>query len=85
VSAAIELATASDVAELRAEVRGLRDILGEIREALPPRFVSVKDAAKALNCDPQTVVAMLDRGDLAGRRAGRRRLVDATSLRRAPR
>ena len=76
-----ELATAADIAELRVELREVHDLLGEIRKALPPRMISVAEAAKALAVDPQTVRAMCKRGDLAHRRAGRRLLIDAASLR----
>ncbi len=82
---AAELATAGHIDAVLAELRTLRAELAEVREALPPQMISVREAAQRLGVDPQTVAAMLDRGDLVGRRAGRRRLVDSASLRRAPR
>jgi excisionase family DNA binding protein len=82
---AADLATAADVQALRADIARVRNLLAELREALPPQMISVREASERLGVDPQTVVAMLDRGDLTGRRAGRRRLVDVASMRRAPR
>ena len=55
--------------------------LAEVKASLPPRFVSLAGAAKALSCDPQTVRAMCDRHELVWRRCGRRIVVDSSSLR----
>jgi len=77
----VNLVTQEDVLALAAELREQRRLLDEIRHALPPRFVGRKGAAHALGVSEQTVDAMLDRGDLVGRRAGRRVLVDVASLR----
>lgn len=78
------VATSEDVAAILGELRAVRAELAEVRDSLPPRFVSMAEAAKALAVDVQTIAAMLDRGDLQGRRAGRRRRVDVASLRKAP-
>jgi hypothetical protein len=76
-----ELATGADVASVLAEVRALRDEVRAIRASLPPRFVPLKDAAELLACDPRTITAMGERGEIIIRRCGRRIVVDAGSLR----
>lgn len=80
-----DLATTAHVDAIMTEFRRLNERLDALEQALPPKMISVRAAADAMDVDPQTVVAMLDRGDLVGRRAGRRRLVDVASMRRAPR
>jgi excisionase family DNA binding protein len=67
-------------APLIAEIRELRTIVESLQ---PPQFVSVDEAAKRLSCSPQTVVAMVKRNELVSRRAGRRLLVDSSSLKPA--
>jgi hypothetical protein len=57
------------------------DELAQVRASLPPRMISLADAARALACDVQTVRAMCDRSELVWRRCGRRIVVDAASLR----
>jgi len=81
IDAAIAEALAVAMAPVLAELRAFRAELAEVRASLPPRFVSLKEAARALSVDPQTVRAMCDRRELVYRRAGRRVLVDAGSLR----
>ena len=68
----VDLATAADIAQVRADVAAVLQRLDRIEQALPPRMVSMRVAAEALGVDVQTVGNMLDRGDLVGRRAGRR-------------
>lgn len=48
---------------------------------IDPIFVSVKQAARALNISPWSCYKLLDRGEIAGTYFGRRRLVYAHSLR----
>lgn len=48
---------------------------------MDPIFVSVKQAAKALNISPWSCYKLLDEGAIASTSFGRRRLVSATSLR----
>lgn len=67
-------------APLIAEIRELRTIVESLQ---PPQFVSVDEAARRLGCSTQTVAAMVKRGELAHRRAGRRLLIDASALRPA--
>jgi excisionase family DNA binding protein len=49
--------------------------------SLPSQWISLKDAAERMGCDPRTVTSMIERNEIIGRRAGRRVLVDASSLR----
>ena len=65
------------------EIRTLRAELAEVRASLPPRMLSVAEAAEAMGVSTQTITAMGRRGDIVVRRAGRRVLVDAGSLRPA--
>lgn len=76
---AAEVSTA--LAPVLAELRAVRDELATVRASLPPRFLDLKTAAEALNCDPQTVRAMCDRSELIWRRCGRRIVIDSASLR----
>ena len=66
-----------------AELRAVRAELAEVRATLPPRMISLADAARALSVDTQTARAMCDRHELTWRRCGRRIGVDAASLRPA--
>jgi excisionase family DNA binding protein len=56
---------------LTALVEGLR----------PAQWLSVGETAKYLACSTQTVTAMVKRGELTHRRAGRRLLISAESIR----
>jgi len=78
---AAEISTA--LAPVLVELRAARAELAEIRAVLPPRFVSLKEASERMGVDPRTCVAMSERGEIVTRRAGRRVLVDAASLRPA--
>jgi excisionase family DNA binding protein len=62
-------------------VRAIRAELAEVRATLPPRMLSVAEAAERMGVSTQTIAAMGRRGDIVTRRAGRRVLVDAASLR----
>jgi hypothetical protein len=77
IAAEVSVALAPVLAELAA----VRFELAQVRASLPPRMISLADAAEALACDPQTVRAMCDRHELVWRRCGRRIVVDAASLR----
>ena len=81
IDTAIAEALAVALAPVLTELRAVRSELAEVRASLPPRFVSMKEAARALGCDPRTVAAMGERGEIITRRGGRRVLVDAASLR----
>ena len=81
IDAAITEAVAVALAPVLAELRALRDEVAEVRASLPPRFVSLKEAAEALGVCAWTARRMCAAGELASRRAGRRVLVDAASLR----
>ena len=73
--------TKAGVVLLIAEMRAARAELAAVRECLPPRMLSLADAAHALGVDTQTTRAMCDRHELTWRRCGRRIVVDAGSLR----
>ena len=81
IDAAIAEAMAAALAPVLEELQALRAEVTEVRACLPPRFVSLKDAAKALGIDSRTILAMAARGEIVTRRAGRRILIDAASLR----
>ena len=78
-----EVATA--IVPVLDELRAVRAELAEVRASLPPRMISLADAAEHLACDVQTVRAMCDRHELVWRRCGRRIVIDAASLRPADR
>jgi len=82
---AAELATTDHVAAVLAKMEALDAKLDRVLAALPPRSISLKEAARALAVDVQTARAMCDRGELVWRRCGRRIVVDASSLRPADR
>jgi hypothetical protein len=63
------------------ELRAVRAELAEVRASLPPRMISLAAAAERMGVDPRTVVAMGERGEIVTRKAGRRVLIDAASLR----
>ena len=66
------------VAPLAREVRQLRE---RFDKSLPPAFGTREDAARVLGCSMSTVDALIRRGEITTKRAGRRVLVDLTSLR----
>jgi len=71
---------AAEVAPLALRIERLAALVEKLQ---PPQFVSIDETAKRLSCSAQTVTAMCRRGELVHRRAGRRVLVDASSLRPA--
>lgn len=71
------------IAAVLAKLEAVDAKLDRILAALPPRFVPLKEAAELLACDPRTIVAMGERGEVVTRRCGRRIVVDAASLRPA--
>jgi hypothetical protein len=76
----LDVATSADVAQVLAELREMRAELAQVRAALPTTWISLRDAAQRMGVDPRTVAAMGERGEIVTRRAGRRWLVDAASL-----
>lgn len=81
LDAALAAVVVEAVAPVLAELRAARAELAEVRASLPPRMISLADAARALAVDVQTARAMCDRHQLTWRRCGRRIVVDAASLR----
>ena len=69
---------AVEVAPLVQRIDRLTALVEELR---PAQWLSVDEAARRLGISTQTVTVMCKRGELAHRRAGRRLLVDAASLR----
>jgi hypothetical protein len=76
-----DLATASDIERVLARQDAIEAKLDRVLAALPSQWLSLKKAAGLMGCDPRTVVAMGERGDIVTRKAGRRVLIDAASLR----
>lgn len=76
-----DLATVGHIDAVLAELREVRAELAAVREALPSRWLNLGEAAELLGVDARTVSAMAKRGELVTRRAGRRVLVAASSLR----
>lgn len=76
-----DLATTADVAALAAEIRALRATVESMASRLPSQWISLAEAADHMGVDPRTVTSMIERGEIIGRHAGRRWLVDASSLR----
>ena len=79
IDIAPELAVALAPALL--ELRAMRAELAEIKTMLPPRLRPLKEAALAVGLDPRTIVSMASRGECTIRRAGRKILVDMSTLR----
>jgi hypothetical protein len=75
------LATSADIATVLAEIRQIRAEMVALSARLPSTWLSLKDAAERMGVDPRTVVAMGARGNIVTRKAGRRVLIDAASLR----
>jgi hypothetical protein len=63
------------------ELRLVHRELAEVKTMLPPRLRPLKEAALAIGVDPRTLVSMASRGECTVRRAGRKILVDMSSLR----
>jgi excisionase family DNA binding protein len=62
---------------------GLREELAELKRALPPRFVTIAQAAEALGCHKNTVRRMVKAGQLKYKHVGVGRngiRIDASSL-----
>jgi excisionase family DNA binding protein len=80
---AAELATVDHVAALERKLVDLDAKLDRVLASLPSQWISLADAAERMGCDPRTITAAIVRGEIVGRRVGRRWLVDAASLRPA--
>ncbi len=80
---AADLATAADIERVLAGQDALDAKLDRVLASLPSQWLSLTEAAERMGCDPRTVTAAIVRGEVVGRRVGRRWLVDAASLRPA--
>lgn len=69
---------AAEVGPLVQRIDRLTALVEELR---PAQWLSVDETARRLSCSAQTVTAMAKRGELVHRRAGRRLLVSAESIR----
>jgi hypothetical protein len=79
IDIAAEISTA--LAPVLVELRAARAELAEIRAVLPPRMISLAEARERMGgIDGRTILAMIQRSEIIGRRAGRRWLVDGSSL-----
>jgi len=68
---------AAEVGPLVQRIDRLTALVEELR---PAQWLSVDETAKRLSCSTQTVTTMCARGELTHRRAGRRLLIDSSSL-----
>jgi hypothetical protein len=64
-------------------IEHLTGIIESMASRLPSQWLSLREASERMGVDPRTCVAMSERGEIVTRRAGRRVLVDAASLRPA--
>jgi excisionase family DNA binding protein len=69
------------LAPLRQEVRELKALVEQVRRALPPSLVSLKQAAEHLGISISTARRAAGAGQLPARRVGRRLMVDLMDLR----
>ena len=83
IDAAIADAVRAAVAPVLTELATLREQVAILVQSSPPQMLSVAEAAKRMGVHPATIRRMCASGELAHRRAGRRLLVDASSLRPA--
>jgi excisionase family DNA binding protein len=75
-----EIVTAA-ILPLAEEVRGLKAEVAALRAVSPPRFGTVRDAARILLCSEQTVRRKVDLREIPSTRVGRSVRVDLTALR----
>ena len=83
LDAALAALVAEAVAPLADEIRDLRTEVAALRAVSPPRYGTVKDAARILLCSEQTVRRRVDLGQMPSTRVGRAVRVDLASLRPA--
>jgi excisionase family DNA binding protein len=83
IDQALRAAVVDAVAPLAGEIRDLRTEVAALRATSLPQFISVDEAATRLDVVPLTIRRMVARGEVVHRRAGRRILIDASSLRPA--
>jgi excisionase family DNA binding protein len=78
-----DLPSRDDVLDLGKRIDRLTALVESLASSMPePKpWLSLKAAAERMGVDPRTVQAMAERGELITRRAGRRVLVDVSSLR----
>lgn len=80
---AISGALAAELAPLRAEIRRLVSEVEAVRRALPPRLMTVAEAAAALGVSVGTIRRRVKDGSLPFRRMGRSLRVDLSAQRAA--
>ncbi len=77
-----EIATTADTGAILAELRNLRATVEELRMQMPIAWISLAEAKQRLGIrDDRTVVAAIDRGEIRGKKLGRKWLIDPSSLR----
>jgi excisionase family DNA binding protein len=77
------LALPEQVAQLRAEVAELKEMLRALHVALPPSVVSIAEAALKLGFNQRSVRRMLAEGRLRSVRVGGRVRIDLASVQEA--
>jgi excisionase family DNA binding protein len=83
IDAALAEVVGAAMAPLTDEIRELRAEVAALRAVSPPRYGTVKDAARILGVSDQTVRRKVDLGEIPSTRVGRAVRVDLTSLRPA--
>jgi excisionase family DNA binding protein len=78
IDIAAEVSTA--LAPVLAELASLRQQVTALVQSSPPQFFSVAEAAKRAGLCEWTIRRMAKAGELVSRRAGRRLLIDSSSL-----
>jgi hypothetical protein len=82
---AFRAAIAAAIWPLAEEVRAARAELASLRESTAPRMGSVADAARIAGVCELTIRRKFAAGEIAGKRIGRRVVLDLSSLRPADR
>ena len=80
LDAALAEVVGAAVAPLADEIRELRAEVAALRAVSPPRYGTVKDAARVLLCSEQTVRRKIDLGEIPSMRVGRAVRVDLAAL-----
>jgi excisionase family DNA binding protein len=81
VDDALAAVVAIVVAPLTSEIRDLRAEVAALRAVSPPKYGTVKDAARILGVSDQTIRRKAELGEIVSTRIGRSVRIDLSSLR----